>query len=69
MVHFDYVKLDLSCLDEAITLLSLPCNYLIIANVESILQGFYLYYDIDDNKWITSGKVIGRGFDVRHKEH
>ena len=28
-----------------------------------------IYYDMNDNKWIRSGKVTGRGFDVRHKEH
>ena len=69
MVLFDHVKRDLSCLDESTTLLSVPHNYLMIANVESNLQGAYLYYDMNDNKWIRSGKVTGRGFDVRHKEH
>ena len=69
MVLFDHVKRDLSCLDESTTLLSTHGNYLMIANVESNLQGAYLYYDMNDNKWIRSGKVTGRGFDVRHKEH
>lgn len=69
MVLFDHVKRDLSCLDEATTLLSIPGNYLMIANVETNLQGAYLYYDMNDNKLIRSGKVTGRGLDVRHKEH
>ena len=51
------------------TLLSTPRNYLLTANIESDLQGVYLYYDLNDKTWIRSGKVTGRGFDVRHKEH
>ena len=33
------------------------------------LQGTYLHYDMNDEMWICSGKVTGRGFDVRHIEH
>ena len=54
MVFFDHVKRDVSCLDEATTLLSTPRNYLLTANVESDLQGAYLYYDLNDERWIRS---------------
>ena len=62
MVIFDHVKRDLSCLDEVTTLLSTPRNYLLTVNVESNLQDVYLYYDLNDEKWIRTGKVIGRAF-------
>ena len=48
MVLFDHVKRNLSCLDEATTLLSTPRNYLLTADIESKLQGAYLYYDLND---------------------
>ena len=54
MVLFDHMKRDLSYLDEATTLLSTPRNYLLTANVESDLQGAYLYYDLNDERWIRS---------------
>ena len=69
MVLFDHMKHDLRCLDEVTTLLSTPRNYLLTANVESNLQGAYLYYDLNDEKGIRSDEVTGRGFDVRYKEH
>ena len=50
MVIFDHVKRDLSCLDEVTTLLSTPRNYLLTVNVESNLQGAYLYYDLNGEK-------------------
>ncbi len=31
------------------------------------MEGAYLYFD--DNRWIRSGKVVGRSFRARHKEH
>ena len=49
IVFFHYVKRDLSCLDEATTLLSIYTNrYLLTANVEQHLQGTYLYYVLND---------------------
>jgi transposase len=33
------------------------------------LEGRYLYYDTTGGDWVRSGKVIGRPFGVRHKEH
>ena len=47
MFLFGNVKLDLSCLD----------NYLLISSFELKLQGFYLYYDINNETWIRNGKV------------
>ena len=54
MVLFDHVKRDLSYLDEATKILSTPRNHLLTANVESDLQGAYLYYDLNDERWIRS---------------
>ena len=47
MFLFDNIKLNLSCLD----------NYLLISSFELKLQGFYLYYDINNETWIRNGKV------------
>ena len=32
-------------------------------------QGAYLYFDTNNDSWIRSGKVTGRGFSIRHREH
>jgi len=32
-------------------------------------EGCYHYYDTTGGDWIRSGKVIGRPFEARHKEH
>ena len=67
MVLFDHMKHDLRCLDEVTTLLSTPRHYLLTANIEWSLQSAYLYYDLNDEKLIRSGKVTGRILDVRHE--
>ena len=48
IILLDHVKRDLSCLDEGTTLLSTPRNYLLTADIESKLQGAFLYYDLND---------------------
>ena len=67
MMLYDHVKHDLQCLDEDATILCQPKNFLMVSNVEANLQGAYLYYDHNNEVWIRSGKVTGRGFTVRHK--
>jgi hypothetical protein len=78
MVHFDHIQDDLECLVTR-------SNKCLLRNASSSankfipvedgttaakeLEGSYLYYDTAGGDWIRSGKVVGRAFDVRHKEH
>eukprot|EP00957_Ditylum_brightwellii_P179206 13652649-Ditylum_brightwellii.AAC.1 len=52
------------------TFFSKPDKFLLdSSNNKSIQKGQYLYYDENNMKWISSGKVTMKGFPVRHKEH
>ena len=44
-------------------------NFVIVGEDEEGMQGAYLYYDTNDEKWIRSGKVTGSSFLDRHKDH
>eukprot|EP00957_Ditylum_brightwellii_P090162 6867462-Ditylum_brightwellii.AAC.1 len=69
MALFNYLKGDVTCLDEMAILLT-KLNKLLIAssNTKSIKQRAYLYCN-NSMKWICSNKVTRRGFSVRHEEH
>ena len=69
MVLYDHVKEDIQCLDNTTLLLKSIQNFVIFGEDEERMQGAYLYYDTNDEKWIRSGKVTGRSFLDRHKEH
>jgi len=69
MILFDHVKEDLQSLGENATLLKSSDFFRKAVNELAKLQGTYLHYDTNDDKWIRSGKVTGRGFDVRNIEH
>ena len=67
MVLYDHVKEDIQCLDNTTTLLKSIQNFVIVGEDEESMQGAYLYYDTNDEKWIRSRKVTGRSFLDRHK--
>ena len=69
MILFDHVKSDIQSLGHNATLLKSVEYFLKAVNELAKLQGTYLHFDTNDNKWIRSGKVTGRGFDVRNIEH
>ena len=69
MELFDHIKHDLQCLDHDATIQCRPNNFLMVSKSEANLQGAYLYYDMNNEVWIHSGKVTGHGFRVRHNEH
>ena len=70
MILLDQNKTDLECLDKTLSLLKSNDYYV---SVNSILHenkyDAYLYYDSNNNNWIRSGKVTGRGFTLRHNKH
>eukprot|EP00978_Attheya_sp_CCMP212_P033101 scaffold132120_cov86-Attheya_sp.AAC.1 len=63
-------KNDLSCLGEEKTLLA-NANSFMLATSDAArnLEGAYLYFDSNDGIHVRSGKVSGRSFADRHKEH
>ena len=69
MVLYDLVKSDVVILDENTTLLKSNNMFIKIDEDESNHHMAYLYYDHNAEKWIRSGKVAGRSFAKRHKEH
>lgn len=69
MVLYDHVKEDIQCLDNTTTLLKSIKNFVIVGADEVRIQGAYLYYDTNDEKWIRWRKVTRRSFLDRHKEH
>lgn len=69
MVMVDHVKHDLSCLDESQPLLSHNCQKILLCESFPTREGAYLYYDTNRGEFVRSGKVSGRGFAARHKEH
>ena len=58
------------CLDNDLTLLK-SAKYFIFEekNEQSKLQGTYLHYNKNNYKWVRSGKITGRIFNVLNKEH
>ena len=69
MTLFGHIKDDIESLGENATLLKSAEYFCQAVDDLEKLQGTYLHYDTNDNKWIRSGKVTGRGFDVRNIEH
>ncbi len=75
MVYFDHIQDDLECLvgrSNKCLLRNASNNFIPLKNgtpAAKELEGCYLYYDTTGGDWIRSGKVIGRPFQVRHKEH
>lgn len=72
MTLFNHVKRNLSSIGETECFLTtsnmnnfLLCN----DNLLPSFQGTYLYYDTKSEKFVRSGKVTGRGFIERDKEH
>ena len=65
MVILTQVKQNIQCLDENTTLLDTPSRFKwvgfnINSNVMSYI-GTYLYFDVNDHKWVRSGKGTGAG--------
>lgn len=70
MVLADHVNTDLSCLDDTKSPLANKYNnkFILCASFSN-REGTYLYYDNNLDEFIRSGKVCGRVFLERHKEH
>ena len=69
MILFGHIKEEIDCLGDNSTLLKSAEYFIQAENEQSKLQGAYLHFDKNDEKWIHSGKVTGRCFDMRNKEH
>jgi hypothetical protein len=71
MIMSKHVAMDLSCLGESSCLLAPTTAGFIPCEDHSSMnrQGAYLYFNINTGQWIRSGKVVRRGFVVRHDEH
>jgi hypothetical protein len=69
MVLYGHMEEDLKCLDLSETLLGPPGNFLLPVDEDGEQEGAYLYFDTNNSRWIRSGKVTGRSFMTRHKEH
>ena len=70
MVLSSHVKEDIDCLDRQSCLLGTIFQFKMVSELENNdLQGSYLYHDLNDSKWIRSGKATGRGLLSRHEQH
>ena len=69
MTLYDLVKDDIITLDDNSTLLKSINNYILVGPDEQNKHGAYLYYDMNDEKWIRSGKTTGKPFIARHNAH
>ena len=55
------MKDDISCLGKSKYLLSQQNKFLLCTNIKSEFFGCYLFFDMNDNVWIRSGKATGVG--------
>ena len=70
MVILEHTKSNLSFLhDTKSCLLARPDQFRKAVESDSRLEGCYLYYDGNDEKWVRSGKVCNHSFAKRHSEH
>ena len=74
MVILKQVKQDIQSLDKNATLLDTPSRFKWVrCNINSNVMnyvGAYLYFDVNDRKWVRSGKsTVAGGFISRHKQH
>lgn len=67
VILFNHVKDSIRCLDHNVTLLNTPVFK--VAGAYLIKKNTYLQYKNNDGAWVRSGKVTGRGFQVRNDEH
>ena len=67
MQLLDHFKPDIDCLDNNATLLAKSGNFKIVNEENLEKEWAYLYFDSNNNSFIRSGKVTGRGFIVCHK--
>ena len=68
MAIYDMTKNDIITLDENATLLKTSDNFLSIENTPN-KHGAYLYWDVNDEKYVRSGKTTGNPFSKRHEAH
>ena len=66
---FGHIKDDIESLGENATLLKSAECFCQTVDDQAKLQGTYLHYDTNNNKWIRSGKVTWRDSDVRNIEN
>ena len=70
MVLFNHIKTDITCLDHNQCLLAASSSFLkASSNREAMMEGCYLYYDLNNEEWIRSGKATSSNFSKRHAEH
>ncbi len=65
----NYLKIELKCLTKNACLLGYNSNQFIPCLVFPRREGAYLYYDVNREVFVRSGKVVRRGFQVRHDKH
>ena len=69
MVLSLHVKDDLECLDKQPCLLATMFSFTMVSELENeSLQGAYLYCDLNDSKWIQSGKATAGGLISQHEQ-
>ena len=69
MVLSEHVKEDLSVVSRNDDLLTMNQSRFRQCCDVPTREGAYLYFDRNNHRFIRSGKVTRRGFNVRHKEH
>jgi hypothetical protein len=72
MVIAGHVSDDLGCADSSACLLKNALRATeTFCKVEenSVVEGSYLYFDMERCQWVRSGKAVGRSLYHRHKEH
>ena len=69
MVLSNHLKVDLTCIGSIGELLGRNSGRFVRCDDFPDREGAYLYYDMNDECFIRSGKVTRRGFSVRDSEH
>ena len=69
MILSGHLKMDLESLNETDGLLVTDLSCFVKCEVQLTNKGAYLYFDTNRRVFVRSGKVIGRGFDRRDREH
>ena len=70
MLLMDHVKYDLFCIHKDTTIMKMRESFFETNDEKQTeKQDAYIYFYTHNSVWIGSGKVTGRFFLVRHKEH
>jgi hypothetical protein len=69
MLLSNHLKIELKFLTKNACLLGYNSNQFIPCLAFPRREGAYLYYDVNREVFVRSGKVVRRGFQARHDEH